>query len=188
MKTDESASRIALQPESEVEQALLAELFDRLVQMSDAPKHPQKVGSQLVFYTLDVDQYDGLDHDLWDDADCDINEHGQLDPEAGSRALVVIHDYEAEQPDEEAVDKAVESLKEGSDEDNEYTVSVPEAFEEADRVLSLEDPDYREDLQEAAKMISTTGYDIPANLSSEELVAHIQDFHAVVKEEINESD
>lgn len=186
MKTDESLSRIVLQPETTVEQAILAEVFERLYMMSDSVPHPDKVGSELVYYETDLDKYDGLDHDLWLDTDIRVDENGKLDPEAGSRALVVVHNAEAEQADDD-VDKAVESLKEGEDEDNEYTVSIAEAVEEAERVLSLDDPDYREDLQEAAKMISTTGYDIPANQSSDDLVEQIQDFYEAVKEDIDES-
>jgi len=186
MKTDESVSRIALQPESTVEQAILSELFERLYALSEAPPHPEKVGSELVFYTTDLETYDDLDHDLWLESDVDVDEHGKLDPEPGSRALVVIHNAQAEMADDE-VDEAVESLKEGEDEDNEYTVSIEDAFFEAQRVLELEDPDYREDLQETAKMISTTGYDIPANQSADDLVDQIEDFYRAVREEIDES-
>lgn len=102
MKSDENETRIALQPETAVEQALLSELFARLTEITDAPSHPEKIGNTVVYYTPDVDEFDGLDHDLWESTELGVNEHGMLDPEAGSRALVVVHTpAAAEEADED---------------------------------------------------------------------------------------
>lgn len=124
MKTDETATKIAVQPETEVEQSLLAELFKRLAAISDAPDHPEKVGNQLVYYTLDMSEYDGLDHDLADEAECGVNEHGQLDPEPGSRALVIIH-----APDAEFAEAADEARDEADDAEEATSEEVEEAVE-----------------------------------------------------------
>lgn len=116
MKTDENSTRIALQPETEVEQGLLAELFSRLNNVAEAPSHPEKVGSTVVYYTLDVDMYDDLDHGLWTDAECGVNENGRLDPEPGSRALIVVHgEDEEDEPSQEDIDEAVEMLADDAD-------------------------------------------------------------------------
>lgn len=186
MKTNETDTTIAVQPESELEQALVAELYEKLVRQSDAPSHPDKVGSRLVYFTLDVDEYDDLNHDLWEEVECGVNENGQLAPEPGSRALVIVHDAQAqeEKVSESATDEAVEQLKNGSDEDNEYTVSLGEAFENAREVLMMDDPDYSDDIQEAAKMASTVGYDIPANQAGEDIISDLQDFIEATKEEV----
>lgn len=123
MKSDENESRIALQPETAVEQALLSELFARLTEITDAPSHPEKIGNTLVFYTPDVGEYGGLDHDLWESAELRVNEHGMLDPEAGSRALVVVHTPEAaeesDENDEENPDLEAEDDAEDEDQDEE---------------------------------------------------------------------
>lgn len=196
MRTDETDTRIALQPETAVEQSILAELFGRLDAISEAPPHPEKVGNRFVFYTLDMAEYGGLDHDLADGAECGVNEHGQLDPEPGSRALVVVHDPEAEmaeeQPAEEAdvedtgghateeeIEDAVEGLSEGEDEENDHTVDANRlASEIAD--ADLEDTDYRQ-LQAWAKDASTTGLlDIPANQSTDGLIDDLERFQELI--------
>lgn len=111
MKTDETESIIALQPETDIEQRIVQELFTRLNNVQpDVQPHPTKVGSQRVYYTLDVPEYD-LDTDLWEEAECGVNEHGQLDPEPGSRALVVTHSAGAREPTEAEVDEAVDAVK-----------------------------------------------------------------------------
>jgi len=141
METDETDTTIALQPETEIEQSLLAELFTRLNNVAhDAPNHPSKVGSTMVYYTLDVPEYDGLDSDLWDEAECGVNEHGQLDPEPGSRALIVVHTREEGEAGGEAtqedVDEAVEMMVEDAEE---REVAEPPFDPGAKTVSELED-------------------------------------------------
>lgn len=79
MKTDENEERIALQPETQLEQDLLGVLHTALE--DELPCH----------YTLDVPEYEDLDEDLWEYADCPATEEAGLQPEPGSRALVIIH-------------------------------------------------------------------------------------------------
>jgi len=183
MKTDEGNVRIAIQPESELEQALVAELFTRLTNVSEAPSHPERVGSTRVYYTLDIPEYEGLDHELWSNAECKVNANGQLDPEAGSRALVVVHgDPEPveEHPDEPAVPEDVEGSEADLEamEEGVQEVTVTEAAMTVDSVLSMDDPDYNEDLQSAAKMVSDSeaDFEIPANQSSEDIVDDLIEF------------
>lgn len=185
MNTHETEAEIALQPETEVEQALLAELFTRLNNITEAASHPDKVGSVLVHYSLDVDWFDGLDHELAETADCRVNEHGKLDPEPGSRALIVVHgdqpdaeaEKELEEKTEEAVEEAVEEVKEAEvSDENEYVEDVEDVIERVyDANLDPDEADYDE-LQELAKDVSTTGIaDIPANQSTEDLCDALQD-------------
>ena len=168
MKTDETPTSIALQPETEVEQALLSETFTRLTNLAEAPGHPEKVGSTLCYYTLDVDNYD-LDLDLWREAECGVNEHGKLDPEPGSRALVVVHSPEEAEREasQEAVDEAVESLSEGGESPTiaDFSPEEAEVAEElaTDEDIAIGDLDYDE-LQEYAKRVG-----IAANQSADEL-------------------
>lgn len=77
MQTHESPRRLVLQPENEIEQAALNRLQGVF---------PNVVGGPSVWFTLDLDQYANLDHDLWGDAvfDPDRNRH-----RPGARALVV---------------------------------------------------------------------------------------------------
>jgi len=131
MITDETDTTIALQPETEVEQALLSELFTRLNNIADAPGHPEKIGSKLVYYTLDVDNYD-LDLSLWREAECGVDEHGRLSPEPGSRALLVHHGADAEDassgsPTQEQIDEAVEAISEDVEETGEENKIVAES-------------------------------------------------------------
>jgi len=192
MQTNESDTQLALQPESEIEQAVLMELYEKLARQSEAPSHPEKIGTELVFFTLDIPEYPDLDADLWEDADCGVNEHGQLEPDPGSRALVIIYDEEAqseaisggsdvEEETQEAVDEAVEQLKTGHDENNEYSVSLEDAYNAAEDAIMSDDPDYNDDLQEAAKMASTVGDDIPANQSGEDIIDDLRDFIGAIE-------
>lgn len=128
MKTDESETRIVIQPESSVEQRVVSELFTRLNNIAEAaPSHPTKVGSTLAFYTLDLGDYDDLDHVLWADAECGVDANGRIDPDPGSRALVVVHSPEEQGEDDdvpqEAVEEAVESL--ADDAEGERDVADP---------------------------------------------------------------
>ena len=188
MKTDETDVRIALQPETDVEQALLAELFTRLSNLSDAPEHPEKVGTEQVFYTLDVAEYD-LDGDLWERADCRVNQHGRLDPEPGSRALVVVHgeapepepaDDESSHATQEDIEQAVEAVATADEDgdDNEYTEDIDDLLGDLDAAMPLDDSVEYEVLQDFAKRISTTGrMDIPANQSTDDLIDDIETFY-----------
>lgn len=199
MKTDQSEEVVALQPESEIEQSLLKELFTRLTALTDAPPHPSKVGDELVYYTLDVTEYDDLDHDLFEDADCSVNEHGQLDPDPGSRALVVTYgpaeeeDVEEVQstgghPTEQQIDEAVEAVAEADDGGNEYnTVDPVEVAAEIRELQPLdgEDVDYNDDLQRLAQDASKTDYDdIPANQTAAEIIGALIQYAEVVEEEV----
>jgi hypothetical protein len=182
MRTHQNESRIALQPENEVEQSLLSELFTRLNNVSEAPEHPTKVGSRLCFYTLDIPMYDDLDQDLWEEAECDVNEHGRLDPEPGSRALVVVYNQGANEASQEDVDKAVQAVEESpAGEDNEYAIDRDELLERVEDLVEQDDPEYSE-LQEAAKDASSMGFDIPANQRTEELVRELETFAEAVRE------
>lgn len=132
MKTDETPTQIAIQPETDLEQQLLAELFTRMNSIQqEVQAHPEKVGSTRVFYTLDIPEYD-LDEDLWDEAECGVNDHGQLDPEPGSRALVITHSSaEESQPTEEDIDKGVEAVKESvEDAQDDEAETGPQTTEE----------------------------------------------------------
>lgn len=184
MQTDESEASIALQPETETEQALLAELFTRLTNISEAPPHPTKLGNRLVFYTLDVDEYDGLNEDLWEEAECTVNDNGQLDPEPGSRALVVFPNgppEQSDQPTEEEVDEAVEAVKEADDGGNEFTEDPEELAKEVRAAEELEDVEYTT-LQDLAKRASTVGpMDIPANQSTEDIIDDLRAFADTVE-------
>lgn len=186
MRTDEGDEIIALQPETEVEQSLLMETFQRLMNIADVPEHPQYIGKEVVYYTPDLSDFDDLDLDLWEEREVSVDANGRLNPEPGSRALVVVHSPPAAEPVEEPesdgnhatqedIDTAVESLKDGKDEDNEYTVNSLDVAEEIDRMLD-EDTDYRQ-LQAWAQDASTTGLmDIPANQSTDDLIEDLEAF------------
>jgi len=191
METTENDERIVLQPETELEQQLLAELFTRLNNVAEAPTHPTNVGSQLIYYTLDLGVYDDLNLDLWREAECGVDESGRLDPEAGSRALVVIHtqgDDESVSEGEatqEQVDEAVESLAEDNDGgENEHNPSIAEMTGRIEGRKPLdEDVDYDE-LQDLAKDASTTGLmDIPANQSTEDLIDELRTYVVLATEQ-----
>ena len=159
MRTDHTTPGIvAVQPENEVEQQLVGALFTRLNNVVDAPAHPEKNGSRLCYYTLDLDGYPDLDHDLWSEADIGVTEGGLIDPDAGSRALVIVHDPDAaaEAEREAAIEEATVS---------DFTPGQVEVAEEllADDDLAIGDLDYRE-MQEYAKRA-----DIPANQSADTL-------------------
>lgn len=161
MITDETPTTIALQPETVLEQQLLSELFTRLTNIGEAPSHPEKVGTTICYYTLDLSEYE-LDDDLFAKAECGVNEHGKIDPEPGSRALVVQHD-EPEQPEEST----------GEIQDPEPTENpnvgdfTPKEAEVAEELVETDTPiselEYDE-LQEYAKRVN-----IAANQSSDVL-------------------
>lgn len=185
MRTHEDETRIALQPETTVEQGLLLELFHRLQAIADAPSHPEKVGNTLVFYTLDVPEYDGLDHELWEEAECGVDEHGRLDPEPGSRALVVIHSGEpdvqvtqvpvnGQHPTEQQVDDAVEAVKD-ADDDLAQAIADLEPLEEADYG----------DVVDLSKQVNSTGLmEFPANKKQEELAEHLREYQRLIGFEV----
>lgn len=181
MKTDETThdSRIAIQPTTALEQELLAQLFVRLKQITDAPPKPDHVGTELVHYTLDLQEYD-LDHDLWDETGVKVTETGQLDPQPGSRALVVLHrDGEGEeQPTEAQIEEAVESLAEGDDGDeNEFTRDALEVAREVDGEEPLEECE-EERLWELGSDVSTVGIfhiDVE-NTDDEEIVGELREY------------
>lgn len=201
MRTDETSipGRIAMQPETRVEQSLLSEMFVRLQALSDAPDHPTKIGTELVFYTLDLAGYSDLDLELADEAGIDIDDHGKIDPEPGSRALVVIYDQDAHK---ETGDSDGNATKEDANSDNtlegngdlEETPDVgdlepvddgdeqekaefhlPEGLLEVmETEISKEEPDY-DTLVSAAKECQEHGINIAANLSTEKFVEEFDD-------------
>lgn len=176
MRTHKSDSRIALQPENEVEQSLVSELFARLNNITEAAEHPTNVGSRLVYYTLDLQMYDDLNLNLWGEAECGVDEHGRLDPSPGSRALVAIFDPEKETQADSEVEEAVESVAEAESGDgNEYTIDRAEFLSDVEAILEQDGPEYSE-LQEAAKKASSLGFDIPANQSTSALEAELETF------------
>lgn len=184
MKTDDNGTRIALQPESQVEQELLAELFARLNNIAEAPNHPTKVGSRLVYYTLDIPEYPDLNQPLAEEASCDVNEDGRLDPEPGSRAMVVIYEpeveHEADEPDQSAVDEAVEELSEGDE--REETITTEEVAERiiTERPLDSDSAEY-DTVKSLARDANATGVtDIALNISHEEMVEALDEFVEVV--------
>lgn len=209
MKTDETThdGRIALQPETVIEQDLLAELFGRLEHISQAPPHPDKVGTRTVFYTLDVPDYDELNHDLFSDADLDVDDHGRIDPDAGSRALVIVHDPSTLEGNNEA---DVGDLPEGvaePDTDDDMTApddvvdlepvddadqeEIEEEVEEVEREQVVEtikfvlEGDARyEELQGAAKEAQSLGYDVPGNLATDKLRNRLEEVVENESEEI----
>jgi hypothetical protein len=77
MQTHESPQRLVLQPENEVEQTALNRLQGVF---------PNVVGGPTTYFTLDLDQYADLDHDLWNSAVFDPRRDRH---DAGARALVV---------------------------------------------------------------------------------------------------
>lgn len=109
MKTDETsrAGIIALQPESEIEQAVVSDLYQRLRAVTEAPEHPSRIGNQLVYYSPACHQYEHLDGDLCRNANIGVTPGGQLDPDPGSRCLVIVHD--AERADEVGTVEPTES-------------------------------------------------------------------------------
>jgi hypothetical protein len=190
MQTTETSTRIVIQPESDIEQRILSETFTRLTNLSEAAGHPTKMGTELVFYTLDLGVYDDLNHDLWEKADVAVDDHGRIDPDPGSRALVIVHgDETADETDETAdeTDEAVQTIKEAEvSDDNEYIRDAAEVVKriEAMKPLDREEVDYSSHLQEMAKAASSTGMiDIPANQSREELIEDLETFVDLVAEE-----
>lgn len=203
MKTDETSydDRIALQPETSLEQQILAETFVRLKALSNAPPHPNYLGTELCFYTLDVDMYDTLDHDLWNEADIRVDQNGKIDPDPGSRALVIIHDVTAveeradvaetalEQPvenptipedasdlepaDDGDVEDAVDDVDDELQGDEDDVFTVNDICHTLEETLQQDDPGY-DDLQHCAKMLQDIGFDIPANQAAADLEADIE--------------
>lgn len=186
MRTHESDARIAIQPETDVEQSLVSELFTRLNNLGEnGGPHPEKVGSRLVFYTLDLAEYEDLDHGLWAEAECAVNSHGRLDPDPGSRALVVVHspdalEGDAEGADQDDVDEALEEVaeefgedEEGQDEeDGEDEFDLDELMLRIEDLVNQDDPDYGE-LQGAAMDLAMFNIDVKANQSTADLVADL---------------
>lgn len=93
MKVDESSveGHVAIQPETRIEQDLVSELFIRLEAISQASPHPDYHGTRTVYFSTDLSDFENLDLSAWADSHVRVNEHGRLDPEPGSRALVVAH-------------------------------------------------------------------------------------------------
>lgn len=182
MRTDENDTRIAVQPETTIEQQLLSELFTRLNNLGhEAPAHPEKVGSTLCYYTLDTDEYD-VNADLAAEAECGVNEHGTLDPEPGSRVLIIVHNDAGDEASDGAasqddIDEAVEAVADAAgDDDNEYTQTPEDVAAEIREAEPLADTDYRQ-LQALAQDASTTGEgDIPANQSEDDLIDELTAF------------
>jgi len=86
MQFDETGQRIVMQPETEVEQSCLSRL---------CWVFQQQIGLEAAWFTLDLDQYDDLDHDLWQSAPFNPRRDRA---DVGARALVITH---GEKPSEE---------------------------------------------------------------------------------------
>lgn len=192
METDQTSvpGRIALQPKTTVEQRVLGETFARMTNVSQMPEHPDYIGTEDVFYTLDLGEYDELDHGLWADAEVEANEYGRISPDPGSRALVLIHDPEesAGEATEEEIEDAVESLSEGNDGgENEFSQDALEVAEDIEAAEPLEDRD-AEIIWELASDASTTGVvDIPVDgQSDEEIVEDLREFVDVVRTRVED--
>jgi hypothetical protein len=189
MKTDETTydTRIALQPETDLEQEILAETFTRLNNLADAPGHPEKVGSTVVFYTLNLQEYDELDHDLWMEADVVVSETGQLSPEPGSRALVVIHAEEdgSGAATEEQIEEAVEAVAE-ADGKNDFSRDSVEVARRISEAEPLEEAG-EETVWELASDAATTGLiDIPIEQPTDDLISDLRDYRELVEDRLEE--
>ncbi len=79
MQFDESGERIVMQPETELEQSCLVRLAGVLNEADGGPT---------AAFTLDVDNYQDLDQDLWRSATFDPR-RGRVD--VGARALMILH-------------------------------------------------------------------------------------------------
>jgi hypothetical protein len=192
MKTDEStySDRIVIQPETKLEQELLAELFERLTNITNIPEHPKKMGNQAVYYTpVDKDALLSecdLNHDLGSDAEVTVNEHGQLAPEPGSRALVVI--TEAKVNGEGYAGAETQGESDQETEDGENLVEIPpELFEDLAEEVRSEDHDYDE-LQDLAKRLQSNGVSVPANLSTDDLIDEFSNIVGVPPEEVPDNE
>lgn len=160
MKTDQSTDegRIALQPETPLEQSLVAELFTRLRALSDRPEHPDRVGNELVYYTPHVKKFEELNLDLATTAGISVTPNGQLDPDAGSRALVIIHDEEAATTAAE-IPESVDNLEPATDVNVEDVSDEPEdqigSEEAAEQLPELDESESDDEGGESGVELST---------------------------------
>lgn len=79
MQFDETGERIVMQPETELEQSCLNRLAGVLNEADDGP---------IAAFTLDLDNYQDLDQDLWRSATFNPRKNRA---DVGARALMVLH-------------------------------------------------------------------------------------------------
>lgn len=179
MKTDETSSpgTIALQPETQIEQEIVIELFEKFVGEVQAPQHPDKIGSSLVFYETDLEQFDQLNHELANSADISVDDDGKLSPEPGSRALVVHHDPETAENYWASSDSDDSEVVEDEDaqpgEEGAGILPTP-LMEEMEEAIENPEPEY-DNLQDIAKWLQENDVEIRANLSQEDFLLRFEE-------------
>ena len=120
-----------------------------------------------------------MNDELYDQADCEIDEHGKINPEPGARILVVTHG-------EAAAEEVREKMDDGQADaaDDESALDARDVAAEI-RGTDLDDVEYAR-LQELAKKASGTDLvEIKANEDSETLITYLQDFQQRVLGESN---